>query len=149
VNEERAHLIAPCVARLRQSPSLIKYTRKALDGQVAEGYVAVADRSQLENGLINMNVLTRNPVVEIFGALANPFRLDIMSRIASVDELGCTTIEMDFPISKSTISYHMRILYRAGLLDIRKAGRYYFYSIRKNELDEHIPGLRSWLVSRI
>ncbi len=96
-----------------------------------------------------MNDLTRDPVVEILGALANSVRLDIMSRIASVDdEVGCTTIAMDFPISKSTISYHMRILFRAGLLDIRKDGRYYFYSVRKNELDELIPGLRTWLASR-
>lgn len=94
------------------------------------------------------HVLTRDAAVDIFTALANPVRLDIMSRIASVKELGCTTLEMDLPISKSTISYHMRILYRAGLVDIRKEGRSYFYQIRRNELDNQIPGLRSWLASR-
>jgi len=97
---------------------------------------------------MTMRVLTRDAAVDIFTALANPVRLDIMSRIASVQELGCTTLEMDLPISKSTISYHMRILYRAGLVDIRKEGRWYFYQVRKNELDDQIPGLQEWLATR-
>jgi DNA-binding transcriptional ArsR family regulator len=97
---------------------------------------------------MSMRVLTRDAAVDIFTALANPVRLEIMSRIASVQELGCTTLEMDLPLTKSTISYHMRILYRAGLVDIRKEGRWYFYQVRKNELDNQIPGLLEWLAAR-
>jgi DNA-binding transcriptional ArsR family regulator len=95
-----------------------------------------------------MSVITRDPVVEILNALANPIRLDIMARIAAVDELACTTLETDLPITKSTISYHMRILYKAGLVDIRKEGRFYHYQARRNELDELIPGLHLWLSNR-
>jgi DNA-binding transcriptional ArsR family regulator len=95
-----------------------------------------------------MSVITRDTVVEILSALANPIRLDIMARIASVDELACTALETALPITKSTISYHMRILYKAGLVDIRKDGRFYNYRARSSELDELIPGLHSWLSTR-
>jgi len=95
-----------------------------------------------------MPVVTRDPAIEILRALADPIRLDIMTRIMSVDELACTTLEKELPISKSTISYHMKILYRAGLVDIRKVGRFYHYQARREELEERIPGLQQWLAER-
>jgi len=95
-----------------------------------------------------MVIVTRDPEIEILRALADPIRLDIMTRIVSVPELACTTLEKELPISKSTISYHMKILYQAGLVDIRKVGRFYHYQARRAELDERIPGLQQWLADR-
>lgn len=92
--------------------------------------------------------LTWDSAVEILKALAEPIRLDIMSRILSVDELACTTLEKELPISKSTISYHMKILHTARLIDIRKDGRYYHYRARTTEIEEAIPGLSTWLRDR-
>jgi DNA-binding transcriptional ArsR family regulator len=91
---------------------------------------------------------TRDPAVDVLKALSDPIRLGIMSRIASTDELPCTTLEQELPISKSTISYHMRILRGAGLIDIRKQGKFYHYTARSKEIDQMIPGLMSWLVKR-
>lgn len=92
--------------------------------------------------------LTADPAVEILKALAEPVRLDIMARIVAVDELACTTLEKELPISKSTISYHMKLLYHARLIDIRKEGRYYHYRARTTEIEEVIPGLSGWLRRR-
>jgi DNA-binding transcriptional ArsR family regulator len=93
-------------------------------------------------------VLTYDPAVDIFKALSEPIRLDIMSRIVAVDELPCTTLEKELPISKSTISYHMKILYHAGLIEIRKDGRYYHYQARTADIDRVLPGLLQWLAER-
>jgi ArsR family transcriptional regulator, arsenate/arsenite/antimonite-responsive transcriptional repressor len=95
-----------------------------------------------------VSVLTHDPIIDIFKALSEPVRLDIMARIVSVDELACTTLEKDLPISKSTISYHMKILYRAHLIDIRKDGRFYHYRARVAEIEEIVPGLLQWLNTR-
>ncbi len=95
-----------------------------------------------------MTVFSYDPVVEVFKALSEPIRLDIMARIVSVDELPCTTLERELPISKSTISYHMKILYRAHLIDIRKDGRYYHYRARRSEVEELVPGMLDWLGTR-
>jgi hypothetical protein len=35
----------------------------------------------------------------------------------------------------------MKVLYRAGLVDIRKAGRYYFYRSRRDVTDTCLPGV--------
>jgi len=95
-----------------------------------------------------VSVLTHDPVVEVFKALSEPIRLDIMARIVTVDELPCTTLEKELPISKSTISYHMKILYRARLIDIRKDGRYYHYRARTTEIEQLVPGLLHSLATR-
>ncbi len=58
--------------------------------------------------------------------------MDIIRRINEVDELPCTVLEDELPISKSTISYYLKQLYNAGLIDIRKDGRYYHYRLRRD-----------------
>lgn len=68
----------------------------------------------------------------IFRALSEPLRMEIIRRMNEVDELPCTVLEEELPISKSTISYHMKQLYNAGLIDIRKDGRYYHYRLRRD-----------------
>jgi DNA-binding transcriptional ArsR family regulator len=80
-------------------------------------------------------------MVEVFRALGEPLRAGIMARIANTDELACTLLEETLTVSKSTISYHMKILYQAGLVDIRKDGRNYFYSARRDAIEEALPGL--------
>jgi ArsR family transcriptional regulator len=94
-----------------------------------------------------VSVLTHDPVIEVFKALSEPIRLDIMARIASVDELPCTALEKELPIAKSTISYHMKILYRARLIDIRKDGRYYHYRAR-TDIEQLVPGLLHSLATK-
>jgi DNA-binding transcriptional ArsR family regulator len=84
-------------------------------------------------------------MVELFRALGEPLRAGIMARIATMDELACTTLEETLAVSKSTISYHMKILYQAGLIDIRKDGRNYFYSARREAIEEALPGLLNCL----
>src|SRR5580698_729373 len=89
-----------------------------------------------------------DPALEVLKALSDATRLGIMSRIASTEELPCTSLERELPISKSTISYHMRILRHAGLIDIRKDGRYYHYRVRSPEIEQVFPGLLEQFVAR-
>ena len=83
----------------------------------------------------------------IFGALSEPIRLDILLRIAGRQELGCTILDETLPISKSTISYHIKILYQAGVIEVRKDGRHYFYRARYDLLEAAAPGLLERLLA--
>lgn len=76
---------------------------------------------------------------QIFSALGEPIRLEIIRRIAGTDELPCTALDEALTISKSTISYHIKILYRAQLIAVRKDGRYYFYRLRRDVFDQLLP----------
>jgi len=83
---------------------------------------------------------TESTYAEIFSALSEPIRIEIVGMIAGADELACTVLDETLPISKSTISYHIKILYHAGLIHVRKDGRYYFYRLRREVFDQYVDG---------
>jgi DNA-binding transcriptional ArsR family regulator len=83
---------------------------------------------------MTIDATSSQPPTEIFKALADPVRWDIVMQMASVDELACMTLEDTLPVSKPTISYHTKILYHAGLITVRKSGRNYYYSLRRDVL---------------
>jgi len=85
-------------------------------------------------------VLPQSPT-EIFKALSDPVRWNIILQMASVDELACVTLEDTLPVSKPTISYHTKILYQAGLINVRKSGRNYYYSLRREALHKLLDDL--------
>ncbi len=81
------------------------------------------------------------PPTEVFKALGDPIRWSIITQMALVDELACLSLEDTLPVSKPTISYHTKILHQAGLISVRKEGRNYFYSLRRDVLHDVIDGL--------
>jgi DNA-binding transcriptional ArsR family regulator len=82
-----------------------------------------------------------DPPTEVFRALSDPIRWSIIVQMAQVDELACITLEDTLPVSKPTISYHTKILQNAGLISTRKAGRNYYYSLRRDVLKDLLEGL--------
>lgn len=91
---------------------------------------------------------TQDIYARIFSALGEPVRIDILGMIAGTEELPCTVLDETLPISKSTISYHIKILYHARLIEVRKSGRYYFYKLRPHVLEEYLPGFFEYLVRK-
>jgi DNA-binding transcriptional ArsR family regulator len=75
------------------------------------------------------------PIPEVLKALSDEMRWSIVAQMSEVEELACTTLERTLPVSKPTISYHVKVLYHAGLIEIRKEGRHYFYRLRRDVLD--------------
>jgi DNA-binding transcriptional ArsR family regulator len=71
---------------------------------------------------------------EVFKALGDPIRWNIIQQMAQQEELACSVLEDTLPVSKPTISYHTKILTQAGLIEVRKRGRNYFYSLRREVL---------------
>lgn len=82
----------------------------------------------------------REQQIEIFRALSEPLRMEIISNFDDDGMCACTDLERALPITKSTISYHVKILAQAGLLDVHKDGRYYHYSLRRDVFDHYLPG---------
>lgn len=91
--------------------------------------------------LMTMDDMTSQPPTEIFKALSDPVRWSIIVQMASVDELACITLEDTLPVSKPTISYHTKILHHAGLISVRKSGRNYYYSLRRDVLHKLLDDL--------
>ena len=87
--------------------------------------------------------MAREPVApaEIFKALGDPIRWSIIEQVAREDELACSLLEDTLPVSKPTISYHTKILTQAGLIEVHKRGRNYFYSLRRDVLHDVLDEL--------
>jgi DNA-binding transcriptional ArsR family regulator len=73
--------------------------------------------------------------VNVFEALADPTRRAIVGRLAS-GEARVTELAARFPISLNSVSKHVRVLERAGLVRRRIAGRDHFLSLDVAPLDE-------------
>jgi DNA-binding transcriptional ArsR family regulator len=83
----------------------------------------------------------RERLVLIFSALSDPTRMEMFSEILRRGEVGCAEFDKRFAVSKSTISYHTKLLNAAGLIETRREGRYFFYRPRINELEAESPQL--------
>lgn len=76
----------------------------------------------------------------IFSALADPVRRDIIERIQRT-ELTVNQIAIDYDMSLAAVSKHLKILYNADLIHKRKSGRYVFVTANRNGLQEAIEYL--------
>lgn len=67
---------------------------------------------------------------EVFSALGDPYRVAIVHLIAATGEPVCVVdVERHLPISQSTVSYHLKTLLEAGLVNREKRGRWSYYSL--------------------
>jgi DNA-binding transcriptional ArsR family regulator len=74
-------------------------------------------------------------------ALADDTRRSILKRLASGDA-RVTEVAAPFEISLNSVSKHIRILERAGLVRRRVAGRDHFLSLEREPFDE----LTEWML---
>jgi len=71
---------------------------------------------------------------DVFKALGDPVRWSIICQAAEVDELAASLLEETLDVSRPTISYHTKILVQAGLFSVRKQGRNFYYTLRRDVL---------------
>lgn len=76
----------------------------------------------------------RNLTVEVFQALADPIRLELLARIAAAGPLCVCHLQEDMGYSQSRISKHLGALRRAGLVSTRREGTWNYYSVNEEAL---------------
>lgn len=91
------------------------------------------------------DALRRERLTTIFAALSDATRMEMLEMIIDRGEIGCSEFDAHFPLSKSTISYHTKLLNAAGLIETRREGRYFFYRARLDELGDEFPRLAAQL----
>ncbi|MEH6905468.1 ArsR/SmtB family transcription factor [Neobacillus drentensis] len=77
---------------------------------------------------------------DVFQAIADPTRRKLL-KLLSKEEMPVTAISEHFPISRTAVSKHLRVLADAGLVKERKAGRETRYKLEPEPLYE----LKDWL----
>ncbi|MFA6710419.1 MAG: metalloregulator ArsR/SmtB family transcription factor [Candidatus Methanomethylophilaceae archaeon] len=86
--------------------------------------------------------MVKCPANEIFKALSDPNRLKIVEILADGETCACKLLE-ELSVSQPTLSHHMGILQRAGIVVGRKNGQWVHYSIEKKTVTELIEYLIS------
>jgi DNA-binding transcriptional ArsR family regulator len=75
----------------------------------------------------------------VLHALSDPVRLGIVEALRDGDERSCGALEV--PVSKSTLSHHLKVLRDAGLTQTRAEGVHRFVSLRRGDIEDLFPGL--------
>jgi ArsR family transcriptional regulator len=74
-------------------------------------------------------------------ALADPRRMALLETIASEDCCPCSSLRDRFPVSKATISHHIKELVRAGLVTARREGQFLQCEVRRDVLEAYVAVL--------
>lgn len=77
---------------------------------------------------------------DVFQAIADPTRRKILMLLAKQD-LSVTAISGQFPITRTAVSKHLRILFDANLVSIAKTGREKIYKLHPESFTE----MKDWL----
>jgi len=84
-------------------------------------------------------------LADVLHALSDPVRLEIVRLLAEEGEKPCGAFCA--PVSKSTLSHHLKVLRQAGLTQTRPAGTQRLISLRREELEERFPELLDSVLS--
>lgn len=79
-------------------------------------------------------------LANLFKTLGDPTRVQIV-RLLMAGEVSCVAFDEVLPVSKSTVSYHLRALRSAGLIAARKDGKFHHYNLDREQLEHCLPGL--------
>ena len=81
--------------------------------------------------------MAADPLSLVFGALADPTRRQILSRL-SRGEATVTALAEPFAISLPAVSRHLKVLERAGLIVRGRSGQFRSSGLRSGAMDEAV-----------
>jgi ArsR family transcriptional regulator, arsenate/arsenite/antimonite-responsive transcriptional repressor len=87
-------------------------------------------------GAANLSADEAEGTARLFKALADPHRVRIVNRIANSDEAVCVCELNDgLGISQPTVSFHLKKLLAAGILEREQRGTWAYYSLKANAME--------------
>ncbi|HYC33621.1 MAG TPA: metalloregulator ArsR/SmtB family transcription factor [Gemmatimonadales bacterium] len=88
----------------------------------------------MKGRVVSAQRLSAEQFDRIAKALADPTRVAVLEAIGQEDECPCQRLRDAFPVSKATISHHIKELVRAGLVEARREGQYLHCQFRREVL---------------
>jgi DNA-binding transcriptional ArsR family regulator len=77
-----------------------------------------------------------NTHMDMFVALSDPTRRNILELLANSGELAATAIYQNFPISPQAVSQHLKVLREAHLVEMEKRAQQHVYRLNPETLSE-------------
>lgn len=70
---------------------------------------------------------------KVFKAVSDPKRLQILDLLSGGELCACKILER-FSITQPTLSHDMKLLHDAGLVSVRRDGKWNYYTLNKERL---------------
>ncbi|MDF2920063.1 MAG: transcriptional regulator [Microbacterium sp.] len=104
---------------------------------------AVACCSPVTGGILTVDAAER--IARTFKALGDPTRVRLLSLIAASEDNEACICDLTEPVglSQPTVSHHMKLLVDAGLVTREQRGRWAYYRVMTDALDDAARALRS------
>lgn len=83
-------------------------------------------------------------LLDITGALSDESRVRLLFALREGELCACQLVEF-LSLAGSTVSKHLSILHRAGLVTLRKEGRWVYYALPGAKASPPVRGILSWL----
>ena len=99
--------------------------------------VSVTESGRMRGGIMN-------EFLALGKALSDKNRLRVLMFLRDGELCVCQIIEM-LGLAPSTVSEHMAVLHRAGLVEARKEGRWIYYRLAGGNAPEAVRGALVWL----
>lgn len=80
------------------------------------------------------SLLAKGQFERIAKALADPRRFALLEMVAGQEEFPCQELCRCAPVSKATVSHHLKELIRAGLVQADRQGQFVNYRVRRDVL---------------
>ena len=77
---------------------------------------------------------------QLFKALADPLRLEVVQALGGGERCVCE-LSQGLGLAQSRLSFHLKVMREAGLIEAREQGRWVYYRLRPGALEQ----LRCWL----
>ncbi|MFB5345711.1 ArsR/SmtB family transcription factor [Enterococcus faecalis] len=74
-------------------------------------------------------------VSKVMKAIAEPNRLKILDMISTGEKCACDILD-HFDFTQPTLSHHMKVLMEAGIVSARKDGKWQYYSLISENIEE-------------
>jgi ArsR family transcriptional regulator len=87
--------------------------------------------------------MDKRAFLRITRALVDGRRFEILERIAAEKgEISCVALRTNIPISRATLSHHLKELANAHLIEIRRESRYMYLRMQKDTWKGFLQRLR-------
>lgn len=124
-----------------------KYLLSSLFHSLSWNHSFFLDQSIHQDYLMNTSVTLAPPTIQAgFHALSDPWRLQIIELLRSQELCVCELMEK-LEISQSKLSFHLKILKEAGLVQTRQEGRWIYYRLNLAQfvlMEEYFANLRRY-----
>jgi len=100
----------------------------------------VVDMHQLDAGATSEG--TEHKAADAAKAMADPVRLSVIEALGAGERCVCE-LTGELGLAQSKLSFHLKVMKEAGLLESRQEGRWIYYRLRA----EALQTLQDWLAA--